>query len=104
VVFLLLAAVLEAGGDALMRGGRTASMLLPRLALLLCGGLALSAYGYVVNPPGWQFGRALGLYVVFFFCVAQLISWLVFHQPPGRGVLLGGLLIAVGGVVVYTVR
>ncbi len=104
MLFLLLAAVLEAGGDALMRGGRNASTLLPRLALLLCGGLALSAYGYVVNPPGFEFGKALGLYVVFFFFVAQLIAWLVFHQPPGRGVVLGGLFIAVGGILVYTVR
>ena len=104
MLFLLIAAALEAGGDALMRGGRNASTLVPRIALLLCGGLALSAYGYVVNPPGWAFGRALGLYVVFFFFTAQLISWLVFHEPPGRGVLIGGLLIAVGGVVVYTVR
>jgi len=104
VLFLLIAAVLEAGGDALMRGGRNASTLIPRLVLLVCGGLALSAYGYIVSPPGWAFGRALGLYVVFFFFVAQLISWLVFHQPPGRGVLLGGLFIAVGGVIVYAVN
>ena len=104
MLFLLLAAVLEAGGDALMRGGRNASTLVPRLALFLCGGLALFAYGYFVNRPGWEFGRALGLYVVFFFVIAQLISWLVFHQPPGRGVLLGGVFILIGGAIVSLTR
>jgi small multidrug resistance family-3 protein len=104
VLFLLIAAVLEAGGDALMRGGRNASTLLVRVALFVCGGAALFAYGYLVNRPGWEFGRSLGLYVVLFFIVTQLISWLVFHQPPGRGVLIGGVFIAVGGVLVYTVK
>jgi len=104
VLFLLLAAVLEAGGDALMRGGRNASTLLFKLLLFLCGGVALCVYGYLVNRPGWDFGRSLGLYVVFFFVTAQLISWLLFHQPPGRGVLLGGAFIIAGGVIVSIVR
>ena len=42
---LFLAALLEAGGDALVRAGLGASGLGRRLALLLAGGLTLFAYG-----------------------------------------------------------
>jgi small multidrug resistance family-3 protein len=60
----------------------------------------LTAYGYVVNAPPWDFGRLLGVYVVFFFVVAQLIAWLAFAQKPSTSVLLGGPLIIAGGLVV----
>jgi small multidrug resistance family-3 protein len=53
----------------------------------------------VVNKPDWDFGRLLGIYVVFFFVVAQIISWLAFNQPPSRAVLLGGAFIVIGGVI-----
>ena len=81
---LFLAAVLEAGGDALVRSGLHAPALSTRLALFALGGVVLFSYGYVVNAPTWDFGRLLGIYVVFFFLVAQAISWLVFHQPPNH--------------------
>jgi hypothetical protein len=96
---LFLAAVLEAGGDALVRSGLGASAGPLRWAFFVVGGLVLFSYGYVVNTPTWEFGRLLGVYVVFFFVVAQLISWLWFGQPPARGVLLGGAFIVTGGVI-----
>ena len=58
--------------------------------------MVLFLYGYVVNIPGWDFGRLLGLYVVFFFVVAQAIAWLAFDQLPGRPLLAGGALIVAG--------
>ena len=76
LLVLLLAAVLEAGGDALVRTGLQASTGLVRAAYFSCGALVLFAYGYLVNAPAWDFGRLLGVYVVFFFGVAQLLSWL----------------------------
>jgi drug/metabolite transporter (DMT)-like permease len=96
---LALAALLEAGGDALIRVGlhtHTHS----RGALLGIGAIVLFAYGWTVNAPPWDFGKLLGLYVVFFFGFAQLISWLVFRQPPSPGLLIGGSLILAGGVVI----
>jgi drug/metabolite transporter (DMT)-like permease len=60
----------------------------------------LFSYGWAVNAPPWDFGRLLGLYVVFFFLFAQLISWLVFKQPPSAGVLMGGCLIVAGGIII----
>jgi hypothetical protein len=99
---LLLAAAFEAGGDALMRMGLKQSTGLSRILFLLGGALVLTAYGAIVNAPDWDFGRLLGLYVVFFFLIAQGISWAVFHQPPSTTTMLGGLLIAAGGLIIGT--
>jgi drug/metabolite transporter (DMT)-like permease len=100
VFILFVAAVLEAGGDALVRYGLHAPALPARLALFALGGIVLFSYGYVVNAPGWDFGRLLGVYLVFFFLVAQAIAWLAFDQRPGRPVLVGGGLIVAGGTII----
>ena len=70
------------------------------MVLFAAGALVLFSYGYVVNAPSWDFGRLLGIYVVFFFVVAQLISWIVFHQQPSSGVLISGAFIIIGGVII----
>ena len=72
----------------------------PRLALFTLAGGLLCAYGWTVNAPPWDFGRLLGLYVVFFFVIAQAISWLGFKQPPAVPILIGGGLIISGGLVI----
>jgi len=99
-MLLLLAALLEAGGDALVRLGLRSSSITPRLLFFAVGAVVLFLYGWTVNSPPWDFGRLLGLYVVFFFLIAQLISWLVFHQRPSAAVLIGGVFIAVGGAII----
>jgi drug/metabolite transporter superfamily protein YnfA len=96
---LFVAALLEAGGDALVRKGLYASPTMRRLLFLAAGALILFGYGCFVNAPPWDFGRLIGIYVVVFFLVAQAIGWLVFGQIPGRGVWLGGLFIVIGGVI-----
>src|SRR5277367_7152966 len=100
LVILFLAAVLEAGGDALVRSGLHAQALATRLLFFALGAAVLFGYGYVVNSPPWDFGRLLGVYVVFFFVVAQLINWIFFHQRPSGAVLLGGALMVAGGAVI----
>src|ERR1700761_2414256 len=95
---LLLAAVLEAGGDALVRlglhgqGGA-------RLGFFVAGALVLFLYGLSVNAPSWDFGRLLGVYVTLFFLVAQLVNFLVFGVRPDLPILLSGALIVSGGVL-----
>ena len=100
IAILAAAALLEAGGDAIIRAGLKSGTNSARLGLFLLGALVLFAYGWVVNAPPWNFGQLLGLYVVFFFVAAQLISWLAFAQPPNHVVLLGGALIVAGGLVI----
>ena len=96
---LLLAALLETGGDAMVRIGIRTHSFGTRLIWWIAGAAVLFAYGWVVNSPDWDFGRLLGVYVVFFFVTAQLISWLVFGQLPGRAVWLGGAFVITGGVI-----
>ena len=100
LLVLLLAALLEVCGDAVVRTALHRPSGILRLVLFAVGALVLFSYGYTVNAPPWSFGRLLGLYVVFFFVIAQLISWLGFGQRPSLAVLSGGLLIVCGGIVI----
>ena len=97
---LALAALLEAGGDALVRTGLHAPALPTRIGFMAVGAVVLFAYGVTVNLPAWDFGRLLGVYVVLFFIVAQLINLLAFGIRPGAPIYLGGLLILSGGLVI----
>src|SRR5215831_13083133 len=100
LLMLLIAALLEAGGDAIVRNGLKAPTLFSRAAFFLVGALVLFAYGYVVNAPPWDFGRLLGVYVVFFFIAAQIISVFLFHTRPSTSTLIGGAFIVLGGLII----
>ena len=97
---LLAAALLEVGGDALVRGGLNAGSMPWRLGLIGAGGVVLLLYGLMVNAPAWDFGRLLGVYVAVFFVVAQLVNLVAFGARPSYGVLAGGALIVAGGLTV----
>ncbi len=97
---LTLAAVLEAGGDALVRSGLHAPNHGGRIAFMLAGAAVLFAYGVSVNLPPWDFGRLLGVYVALFFVVAQLINLLAFGMRPALPIYCGGLLIVSGGLLI----
>jgi drug/metabolite transporter (DMT)-like permease len=97
---LFLAALFEAGGDALVRAGLNVPSASRRLGFMLAGAAVLFVYGFTVNAPGWDFGRLIGVYVVFFFLVAQLISWFAFQQKPTPALIAGGALIVAGGTVI----
>jgi hypothetical protein len=100
ILILLFAALLEAGGDAIMRAGLHKTLLWQKSVLFVLAGVVLFAYGWTVNSPQWEFGKLLGLYVVFFFLTAQVISWLFFKQVPSLGVLVGGMFIVAGGLII----
>ena len=100
MLLLMLAASLEAGGDALVRKGLHGPALPTRLTFLASGAVVLFTYGVVVNLPPWDFGRLLGVYVALFFLVAQLINWLAFGVTPGLRILVGGVLIIAGAMVI----
>jgi multidrug transporter EmrE-like cation transporter len=100
IMILLFAAALEASGDAMIRVGLHTNTAWHRYAMFAAAGIVLFAYGLSVNAPPWDFGKLLGLYVVFFFVIAQFISWLFFKQTPSPMVLIGGSLIVAGGIVI----
>ncbi len=103
-VFLIAAALLEAGGDAIIRAGLGRSAAGARIAWITAGAVVLTAYGTLVNQPGWDFGRLLGAYVAVFFVTAQVINAVVFRRPPTLPVLAGGVLIVMGGVMIASWR
>ena len=100
IAILLFAAILEAGGDALMRVALHNRRPGQRVLFFLLASIILFAYGWTVNAPPWNFSKLLGIYVVFFFIVAQIISWLVFKQTPSLQIVMGGALICAGGIVI----
>ncbi|OYV50117.1 MAG: hypothetical protein B7Z77_06455 [Acidocella sp. 20-58-15] len=97
---LVLAASLEAGGDALVRTGLHTSSLTSKLGFMAVGTAVLFAYGITVNLPPWDFGRLLGVYVALFFVVAQVINLLAFGMKPGLPIYAGGALIISGGLLI----
>lgn len=97
---LLLAASLEAGGDALVRFGLHGSSMLTRVGFFAAGAVVLFAYGLAVNAPPWDFGKLLGVYVTLFFVVTQVMNLLFFGVRPDMQILVGGAFIVAGGLII----
>ena len=94
---LVLAAALEIGGDAAIRHGLGRSGWMP----VALGAVLLVAYGLVVNlDRSIAFGRVMGLYIVVFFVVSQVVSLVMFGEWPSGMMLVGGALIVAGGIVI----
>lgn len=100
IFLLFLAAALEAAGDACFQSGLHRSAGFDRVWYALAGAVALVLYGTMVNIAPWKFGKLLGIYVVFFFLVAQVLAWLRFGEVPTRPILIGGSLIVAGGLII----
>jgi hypothetical protein len=97
---LCFAAFLEAWGDSFFQSGFYRSSGAARVAALVFGTLVLAAYGSVVNVPRWDFGKLLGVYVVLFFIMAQILAKVRFGQSPTMPIYAGGALIVAGGLVI----
>jgi hypothetical protein len=99
-LFLLVAAMLEAGGDALIRKALLGHAGAARIGLLLAGGAVLLGYGTLLNLAPLQFGQVVGLYVAILFVVWQVITYFAFGTLPTLPILVGGTLIVAGGLLV----
>ncbi len=97
---LAFAAFLEAFGDSLFQSGFQRPSGGSRFLFLACGAVVLASYGFTVNLPKWDFGKLLGVYVVLFFLVAQLLAKLRFGQSPTLPIYVGGSLIVAGGAII----
>jgi drug/metabolite transporter superfamily protein YnfA len=100
LLLLLAAACLEVGGDAIVRIGLKSHAGLAQAAIIVLGGVVLLAYGIFVNLAPVDFGRLLGIYVVLFFLIAQVVNLVVFHIQPAAPILVGGAFILIGGLVI----
>ena len=100
LVLLALAAFLEAYGDSCFQSALYRASGMSRALAFVGGAVSLAAYGLVVNAPRWEFGKLLGVYVVLFFLLAQIVARVKFGQIPTLGILIGGALIVAGGIVI----
>ena len=95
-LILLAAAMLEIGGDALVRKGlREAGF-----GLIVAGFIALGCYGLMVNLVKWDFSRLLGVYVAVFALVSILTGRFLFNEDIPAPTWLGLVLIVMGGLVI----
>jgi multidrug transporter EmrE-like cation transporter len=93
---LLAAAVLEVGGDALIRQGLRGG----GWFFLITGFLGLGVYGLFVNLSRLDFSRLLGLYVVVFAIVGVLAGRFIFKEKILPSTVLGVTIIVLGGLVI----
>jgi hypothetical protein len=99
-LFVLLATILEASGDSMVRIALHHSSLPVRIGLFLGGFILLGLYGTSLNLAPVEFATVTGLYVATLFVVFQIANVALFHTPPTPSVLVGGGFIVTGGVIV----
>jgi multidrug transporter EmrE-like cation transporter len=100
-LFVLLATVLEATGDSLVRISlHGSSAMWQRVCLFAFGAVLLTLYGTSLNMAPVEFAQVTGLYVATLFVVFQITNYLFFQEVPTMSVILGGCLIVAGGLVV----
>jgi len=96
---LAFAAYLEVQGDACFQSGLYHSYGAKQIGWFVAGTIVLVCYSLFLNSSKVDFGKLLGIYVVLFFLVAQIIAKLQFHQSPGKSIYLGGAFIVIGGLI-----
>jgi drug/metabolite transporter superfamily protein YnfA len=95
-LIFIAAAVLEVGGDAVIRKGLRGSV----VWFIVSGFLMLGCYGVVVNTVRWDFSRLLGVYVAVFAVISVLAGRFVFKETIPVTTWLGLAIIVVGGAVI----
>jgi hypothetical protein len=96
---LALAAYLEVQGDACFQAGLYHASRMRRVGWFLAGTAVIVCYSLFLNSSNIDFGKLLGIYVVLFFLVAQIVAKLQFHQSPSKPIYVGGAFIAIGGLI-----
>jgi small multidrug resistance family-3 protein len=94
--WLIIAAILEVGGDAVIRKGLRGG----GLAVVAAGFAVLGCYGVVVNLVQWEFSKLLGVYVGVFAAVSVLCGRFVFGESVPASTWLGLALVIAGGLVI----
>ena len=89
-------ALLEVGGDAVVRRGLRGA----NVIIVLAGGIMLAAYGLLVNMVRWDFSRLLGVYVAVFALVSVMCGRFVFGEIVPNSTWVGLAIIVAGGMVI----
>jgi len=92
----IAAAVLEVGGDAVVRKGLRGSGLI----IIMIGFVMLGCYGVVVNMVKWDFSKLLGVYVAIFALISILFGRFVFNENIPAATWIGLMVIIGGGMII----
>jgi drug/metabolite transporter superfamily protein YnfA len=95
-IVFIAAAILEVGGDAVIRRGLRGGI----VWFIVLGFVTLGCYGVVVNTVKWDFSRLLGVYVAVFAVVSVLTGRFVFKETVPPSTWIGLAIIVVGGAVI----
>lgn len=95
-LIFLGSALLEVGGDAVVRRGLRGA----NVVIIMAGGLMLAGYGLLVNTVRWDFSRLLGVYVAIFALVSVMCGRFVFGESIANSTWLGLGIIIAGGMVI----
>ena len=95
-IIFLAAAILEVGGDAVIRKGMKGS----GWPYIVFGCVMLASYGIVVNLVKWDFSKLLGVYVAVFAVVSVLTGRFIFKEDVAATTWTGIGVIVVGGMVI----
>ena len=90
------AAILEVGGDAVVRKGLRGSGLI----IIMIGFAMLGSYGVVVNMVKWDFSKMLGVYVAIFALISILFGRFVFKENIPAATWIGLCVIICGGMII----
>jgi drug/metabolite transporter superfamily protein YnfA len=93
---LVLAALFEVGGDALIRAGLRGKGLL----FIAIGFCILGSYGLVLNQVPIDFSKLLGAYVGLFALVSVLWGMLLFKESIPLSTWLGLSVVLLGSAII----
>ena len=93
-------ALLEVGGDAVIRKGLRGA----NVFIIIAGGLLLAGYGLLVNTVRWDFSSLLGAYIAVFALVSITCSRFVLGESVPNWTWIGLGIIVVGGLVIQLGR
>lgn len=105
-LFVLVATVCEAAGDAIVRVAlhQNSNSVPTRLGLYVVGALLLALYGTSLNLAPVEFAQVTGFYVAMLFIMFQISNYVFFRTLPTAPVAVGGGLIVAGGLIVGLMR
>ncbi len=95
-VVFIAAAILEVGGDAVVRRGLRGSGFI----MIMLGFAMLGCYGLVVNMVKWDFSRLLGVYVAVFAVISICFGRFVFKESVPPATWAGLAVIICGGMII----
>jgi small multidrug resistance family-3 protein len=99
-LFVLLATILEATGDAIVRIALHHPSTVARILLFLAGFALLGLYGTSLNMAPVEFATVTGIYVATLFIVFQIANFIFFRTVPSAAISVGGAFIVTGGLIV----